>query len=62
MMNNEIKKYYKISWCDDRACMLFDNEDDAMNQFRYMNIFENDAKINVISKEEYDEISKRCRR
>lgn len=57
----EIKKYYKVSWCDGKACMLFDNEDDAMDQLRYMNIFENDAKINIISKEEYDEISKRCR-
>lgn len=57
-----LEKYYKVSWADDKACMLFTNIDEAMSQFRYEIIFESDAKLSVISKEEYEEISKRCRR
>lgn len=57
-----LEKYYKVSWADDKACMLFTNIDKAMSQFRYEVVFEPDAKISVISKEEYEEISKRCRR
>ena len=57
-----LEKYYKVSWSDDKACILFTNIDKAMSQFRYEVVFEPDAKICVISKEEYDEIAKRCRR
>ena len=57
-----LEKYYKVSWADDKACMLFTNVSKAMSQFRYEIIFESDAKLSVISKEEYEEISKRCRR
>lgn len=56
------EKYYKVSWADDKACMLFTNIDEALSQFRYEQVFEPDAKISAISKEEYEEISKRCRR
>ena len=56
------EKYYKVSWADDKACMLFTNIDEALSQFRYEQVFEPDAKISAISKEEYDEIAKRCRR
>lgn len=57
-----LEKYYKVSWADDKACILFTNVDEAMSQFRYEVVFEPDAKLSVISKEEYEEISKRCRR
>lgn len=60
--NDYLGKYYKVSWSNDEACMLFDNVDKAMSQFRYEVIFESDAKLSVITKEEYDEIAKRCRR
>ena len=60
--NDYLGKYYKVSWANDEACMLFDNVDKAMSQFRYEIVFEADAKISVITKEEYDEIEKRCRR
>ena len=56
-----LEKYYKVSWAEDKACMLFTNVGKAMSQFRYEIIFEKDAKLSVISKEEYEEISKRCR-
>ena len=51
---DDLEKYYKVSWSDDKACMLFTNIDKV--------VFEPDAKISVISKKEYDEIAKRCRR
>ena len=57
-----LDKYYMVSWCNGKACMLFTNIDKAMSQFRYEVVFESDAKLSVISKEEYEEISKRCRR
>ena len=60
--NDYLGKYYKVSWANDEACMLFDNVDKAMSQFRYEIVFESDAKLSVITKEEYDEIAKRCRR
>ena len=62
MAKDYLDKYYKVSWANDEACMLFTNVDDAIRQFRYEVVFESDAKLSVISKEEYEEISKRCRR
>lgn len=61
-MYYNMDKYYKVSWANDKACMLFNNVDDAISQFRYEVVFESDVKLSVISKEEYEEISKRCRR
>ena len=57
-----LEKFYKVSWSNDEACMLFDNVDKAMSQFRYECVFEKDAKISIITKEEYEELAKRCRR
>ena len=59
---DSLGRYYKVSWCNDEVNMLFDNVGKAMSQFRYEIIFEKDVKLSVISKEEYEEISKRCRR
>ena len=49
-MNN----YWKVSWCNDKAFILFDDVDKAISQFRYQVVFESDAKITTISKEEYE--------
>ena len=62
MAKDYLDSYYKVSWAEEKACMLFTNVDDAICQFRYEIVFESDVKLSVISKEEYEEISKRCRR
>lgn len=54
-------KYWKVSWANDKGMILFDNVDKAISQFRYESVFEDDAKITTISKEEYEKEIERIR-
>ncbi len=54
-------KYWKVSWANDKAMILFDDVDKAISQFRYEAVFENDAKITTISKEQYEKEIERIR-
>lgn len=52
--------YFKVSWHNGGAFMLFDDIDHAQSQFHYECVFEDNVKLETITRQEYEELSKLC--
>lgn len=48
------EKYFKVSWSDGKCCILFDDIDNAVSQFHYECVFEDNVKLETLTKEEYN--------